>query len=84
MITICPGRRSHGFDGNPSLLTDDHQRSPKGPAPLPALAAEPWSFGALGALVVHTPAGPVELGPPQRRVLLLRLLAEDGRPVSPE
>ncbi|MCX4904379.1 AAA family ATPase [Streptomyces sp. NBC_00878] len=38
----------------------------------------------LGALEVTGPAGPVDLGPPQRRVLLLRLLAEDGWPVSVE
>ncbi|WP_189939647.1 BTAD domain-containing putative transcriptional regulator [Streptomyces aurantiogriseus] len=43
-----------------------------------------WSFGLLGALEVNGPTGPVALGPPQRRVLLLRLLTEDGWPVSVE
>ncbi|MFI7498790.1 BTAD domain-containing putative transcriptional regulator [Streptomyces sp. NPDC049687] len=38
----------------------------------------------LGTLEVNGTAGPVELGPPQRRLLLLRLLAADGRPVSVE
>ncbi|MFD9545112.1 hypothetical protein, partial [Streptomyces sp. NPDC060022] len=40
-------------------------------------------FSSLGPLEVRCAEGGfVELGPPQRRALLLRLLAEDCRPVS--
>ncbi|MFD9545138.1 hypothetical protein, partial [Streptomyces sp. NPDC060022] len=40
-------------------------------------------FSSLGPLEVGCAEGGfVELGPPQRRALLLRLLAEDCRPVS--
>ncbi|MFK4104203.1 BTAD domain-containing putative transcriptional regulator [Streptomyces sp. NPDC019531] len=43
-----------------------------------------WSFRVLGSLEVDGPAGPVALGPPQRRLLLLRLLSADGWPVPVE
>ncbi|MEE1940125.1 BTAD domain-containing putative transcriptional regulator [Streptomyces sp. TRM 70361] len=36
-------------------------------------------FGLLGPLEVRRAGGPVDPGPPQRRVLLLRLLLEEGR-----
>ncbi|KOT28746.1 hypothetical protein ADK41_35445 [Streptomyces caelestis] len=39
-------------------------------------------FGVLGPLEVRGDRGHIDLGPPQRRALLLRLLMEDCRPVS--
>ncbi|GGN04809.1 BTAD domain-containing putative transcriptional regulator [Streptomyces fuscichromogenes] len=39
-------------------------------------------FGVLGPVEVHRDRVPLDLGPRQRRLLLLRLLVEDGRPVS--
>ncbi|MFJ7078503.1 BTAD domain-containing putative transcriptional regulator [Streptomyces sp. NPDC098781] len=42
------------------------------------------AFALLGPLEVRGASGPVEVGPPQRRVMLLRLLAEDGQPVCAE
>ncbi len=41
-------------------------------------------FGVLGPLEVRGDRGHLDLGPPQRRALLLRLLMEDCRPVSVE
>jgi DNA-binding SARP family transcriptional activator len=39
-------------------------------------------FGLLGPVEARTGGLPVDLGPRQRRVLLIRLLVENGRPVS--
>ncbi|MFF2852344.1 BTAD domain-containing putative transcriptional regulator [Streptomyces sp. NPDC058001] len=39
-------------------------------------------FRALGPVQVWRGGAPLDLGPPQRRVLLLRLLIEEGRPVT--
>ncbi|MEU6349011.1 BTAD domain-containing putative transcriptional regulator [Streptomyces sp. NPDC047072] len=41
-------------------------------------------FGVLGPVEVLRDDVPLDLGPRQRRLLLLRLLIEDGRPVSQE
>ncbi|MDN3023547.1 BTAD domain-containing putative transcriptional regulator [Streptomyces sp. S.PB5] len=41
-------------------------------------------FGVLGAVEVTKDGVPLDLGPRQRRLLLLRLLVEDGRPVAQE
>ncbi|GGO93267.1 BTAD domain-containing putative transcriptional regulator [Wenjunlia tyrosinilytica] len=57
-------------------------RPPEYETALDAPAPGRWLFDVLGPLRVHGPAGSVALGPPQRRVLLLRLLAEHCRPVS--
>ncbi|MEV0186038.1 BTAD domain-containing putative transcriptional regulator [Streptomyces sp. NPDC050625] len=52
-----------------------------GPARAETLSHTPF-FGVLGPLEVCGVRGHRDLGPPQRRALLLRLLAEDCRPVS--
>lgn len=41
-------------------------------------------FGLLGPVEARRGGSGVHLGPPKRRVLLTRLLIEDGRPVSPD
>ncbi|MEV6317822.1 BTAD domain-containing putative transcriptional regulator [Streptomyces sp. NPDC051776] len=41
-------------------------------------------FSVLGALEARRDAAMLELGPPMRRALLIRLLLEDGRPVQVE
>ncbi|MGI5456430.1 BTAD domain-containing putative transcriptional regulator [Streptomyces sp. CA-249302] len=44
--------------------------------------AHEMRFGVLGPVEVLKDGAPLDLGPRQRRLLLLRLLVEDGRPVS--
>lgn len=83
MTTICPGMQGSTAASGPQQRVVGRQASEQGTA-AHTRSSGTWSFGVLGALEVSGTAGPVELGPPQRRVLLLRLLAADGRPVSVE